>query len=344
MKKRSQKNKKTKKAEKIEEDINMYYLNSNGQANYTFENEEIESKKKAREKRIKENKKKEPKDDFDLDTEMVIQMTNKNKMQKEEQQRKIQNQKEIKRKRRNKKIKFFIKLFLFIGLVSGGIIFALVSPIFNIQEITVINNANVPSDTIISLSELTTEENIFKFISITTIKKIKENPYIENAKIHRKLPNKIEIEVEEREPRYSIQILGSYAYISTQGYVLEISQDGKGMPIIKGTKTPEEEITAGKRLNEEDLNKLEDVIKIMNIAEKHQINEKITTIDISNKNDYIIYLEEQKKTIHLGNGSNLSDKILNAVTIMEKEKEKTGDIFVNGDLNNKFQPYFREQV
>ena len=30
--------------------------------------------------------------------------------------------------------------------------------------------------------------------------------------------------------------------------------------------------------------------------------------------------------------------------IIEKEKGKEGDIFVNGDLNNKFQPYFREKV
>ena len=28
----------------------------------------------------------------------------------------------------------------------------------------------------------------------------------------------------------------------------------------------------------------------------------------------------------------------------EAEKGKQGDIFVNGDLNNKFQPYFREKV
>ena len=29
---------------------------------------------------------------------------------------------------------------------------------------------------------------------------------------------------------------------------------------------------------------------------------------------------------------------------MEQEKEKEGDIYVNGDINNKFQPYFREKV
>ena len=32
------------------------------------------------------------------------------------------------------------------------------------------------------------------------------------------------------------------------------------------------------------------------------------------------------------------------MAIIEAEKGKQGDIFVNGDLNNKFQPYFREKV
>lgn len=343
---RKSKNKRSKRIQKADDvDMNMYYLNNNGQASYTFADDEDEKdrKKKEREKRIRESKKREPDDDFDLDTEMVIQMTNRNKIKKEEEQRKIQNKKEIKKKR-NKKIKFFIKLILFIGVTAGGIIFAMVSPIFNIQEIRVTNNANVPSDTIVSLSELTTDENIFRFLSLSAINKIKQNPYIQDVKIHRRLPNAIEIEVQEREPRYSIKILESYAYVSNQGYILEISEDGKGLPIINGAKTSEEELVAGNRLNSEDLNKLEDVIKIMNSAEKQKIGEKVTTIDISNKNDYIIYIEEQKKTIHLGDGTNLSDKMLNAVTIMEKEKERTGEIFVNGDLNNKFQPYFREQV
>ncbi len=30
-------------------------------------------------------------------------------------------------------------------------------------------------------------------------------------------------------------------------------------------------------------------------------------------------------------------------SIIEKEKKKKGDIFVNGDLNNGFNPYFREK-
>ena len=36
--------------------------------------------------------------------------------------------------------------------------------------------------------------------------------------------------------------------------------------------------------------------------------------------------------------------MLYVMSIIEAEIGKLGDIFVNGDLNNKFQPYFREKV
>ena len=52
----------------------------------------------------------------------------------------------------------------------------------------------------------------------------------------------------------------------------------------------------------------------------------------------------ENKYVHLGDSSNLSNKMLYVVAILEKEKENAGDIFVNGDLNNKFQPYFRQKV
>lgn len=325
----------------VESDMSLYYI-KNGQGDFEFLEEA--KKKKEREKRIiEENRKREKNEKFDNETEMVIEMTNKNKIKMEEQQRKIKNKEEIKRKKRNKIIKFFIKLILLIVCSGGGLAFALISPIFNIQDIKVLNNSIVSADTIISLSGLSKEQNIFKFLKISVNKKIKENPYIEDVKIHRKLPGTVEIEVEERTPEYSIQVLESYAYLSQQGYILEISEENKGLPIILGIKNPEE-LNVGERLDDETLTKLEDVIKITNLAKKYDIYKLVTSIDISNKNEYSIYIEQENKTIHLGDNTNLSDKMLNAVTIMEKEKNNAGEIFVNGDLNNKFQPYFREKV
>lgn len=325
--------------------MNLYYRND-GQAKKKEIENDMEKKKKAkeREKRIREGKQKKIEDAFDLETETVIQMTNKNKIKKEEQRKKELTKQERKRKRRNKKIKFFLKLFLLIGLISGAIIFALTSPIFNIKNINVINNNEVPSDTVISLSGLKPDENIFRFYKGSVVNNIKENSYIENVKIHRKLPNTIEIEVEERVAKYSVDYMGKYAYINTQGYILEISEDSKGLTIIQGITTKEEEVVPGNRLNNEDLSSLEDVIKITNSASENGLNGKVTSIDISDKNEYILYIEEEKKKVHLGDVTNLSNKMLYVVAIIEQESGNEGDIYINGDLNNKFQPYFREKL
>ena len=281
---------------------------------------------------------------FEEDTETVIQMTNKNKIKKDEKQRRALTKKERKRKKKIKRIKFFLKLILFVGLVSGTIIFALTSPIFNIKDIKVINNNQVQADTIISLSELKKEDNIFKFYGKNVVNKIKENAYIENVKIHRKLPNTIEIKVEERTPTFSVDYMGKYAYINTQGYILEIAETNNGMTIIQGATTKEEDIQPGNRICNEDLSRLEETIKILDSANENKLEGKVTSIDISNKNEYSIYIESEKKKIHLGDSTNISNKMLYVLAIIEKEKGKEGDIFVNGDLNNKFQPYFREKV
>lgn len=328
-----------------EAQMNLYYMKNGQDKKATIHNSKEDKKKaKEREKRIKQNKKQNQKNDFDIETETVIQMTNRNNRKKAEQKRKEISKQERKRKKRNKKIKFFLKIIVLIGLIAGGIVFALTSPIFNIKDIKVLNNSQISTDTIISLSELKYDENIFKFYSKNVIEKIKENPYIENAKIHRKLPNTIEIDIEERVPKYSVDYMGKYAYINNQGYLLEISEDSKKLPIILGVSTAEEDIVPGNRLNNDDLTKLEDVIKIMNSAKENNLDTKVTSIDISDKSDYIIYLEEEKKKVHLGDNTNLSNKMLYVVAIIEKEKEKEGDIYVNGDLNNKFQPYFKEKV
>ena len=356
-------------------DVNLYYLNGQAQKNDKIQGSKqknnntqkrkqktsnpksskprnnnqqnisnIEKQKmKEREKRIKQNKIKR-KEGFDEETETVIQMTNKNKIKKDEQQRKKIEQQEIKRRARNRKIKLVLKIFLLLAIIIGAGVFALVSPIFNIKEIKVVNNNVVTEETVKSLSEIKTDENIFRFISLDVIKKVKSNPYIEDVKIHRRFPSTVEIEVIEREHNFSVDFLGQYAYINNQGYILELSEDSKQKPIIQGISTKEEDVTVGNRLNNEDLEKLEDVIKIMNATKEYGLYEKVTNIEINNKNDYNIYLEQENKKIHLGDSSNLRNKLIYANAIIEQEKGKKGDIFVNGDLNNKFKAYFRESL
>ena len=329
---------------KKEEVVNLYYFDNGQEQEETIDDIMKRKKEKEREKRIEERKKQEFDDEFDFDTEIVIGMTNKNKINQEEQKKKEFTKKQRKKNRLIKKIKAIVKLVILLGIIIGAIVFATCSPIFNITDIEVLNNSMVPSDTVISLSGITTNENIFRFIATKASNQIKQNAYIEYVKIKRVLPNKVQIDVTEREPKFSIPVLGEFAYISTQGYILQITQNELNLPIIYGLQTAEENIVAGNRIVEKDLVSLETILKIMNVMKDSGLSEKVTSIDISNKNDYSIYMQEEKKTIHLGDGSDLSNKILYVMAILEEEKDVTGEIFANGDLNSDFKVYFREEL
>lgn len=320
--------------------IDDLYIYSNNMA----DKEKKEKKKaKEREKRIKQRKN-EQKDQFDFDTETVIGMTNKNnqKIKQENQTRMTKKQAKIMRKK--KKIKKILKTIILVAIIIGGICFALISPIFNITDIQVIGNNKINSDTIISLSQLQIGQNIFRFNKNKVVNEIKTNAYVENTKIKRKIPNKIEIIIEEREQNYNVEFLNGYAYINNQGYILEIAEQKLDLPVIMGITTPQEQVVAGNRLNDEDLEKLETVIQIMNICKSYELDKKVSSIDITNKNDYIMYMEEEKKTIHLGNDSNLTNKMLYVPAILKENQEKEGTIYLNGNINGDFKPRFREKV
>lgn len=295
---------------------------------------------------------------FDFDKEIVIGMprisddkeknkknkktsvnTNKNKQNAKKKLTK-QQQMAIKKKKAILKI---VKVLTLIIVIIGVSIYVALSPLFNIKEINVTGNSKLSKEEVISLSELKTDENTFKVSKKNIKNKVKANAYIENVKIRRKLPDKVEIIVVERVATYMIPFANSYIYINNQGYMLEITSQKAEMPAIVGISTPEEELHEGQRLISEDLVKLGEVLQIMESANANELVDLITKIDISNRQDYILTLEKEKKAIHLGDVSNLSTKMAYVKKILNDEKGVEGEILVNTDLTNK-GAVFREKV
>ena len=125
--------------------------------------------------------------------------------------------------------------------------------------------------------------------------------------------------------------------------MLEVSSQKLDLPIILGYSTSQEKLEAGNRLEEEDLIKLGTVIKLMNAATNNSIANLITTINISNAENYTIYMESEKKTAYLGDCSNLETRMLYLVGIINSEKNISGEIFLNMNLNTD-KAFFRESV
>ena len=77
----------------------------------------------------------------------------------------------------------------------------------------------------------------------------------------------------------------------------------------------------------------------MESANSNDIGGLITRINIENKQNYTLNLEEQKKIVYLGDASNISTRMLYLKAIISETKEE-GEIFINGDLN-KDNVFFR---
>ena len=201
----------------------------------------------------------------------------------------------------------------------------------------------LPKEKIINYSEILLNENMFKFSTKEAENKILSNPYIESVEVKRKIFDKIQIYVNERQATIMLESGNSYVYINNQGYILEITPVKLETIIITGYVTPWEQIKPGNRLSKDDLERLETVLNIIETANSNDLTDLITKIDIKNKKEYKLTLESEDKIVYLGECLDLSTQMLFIKKMIEYEKGIEGEFFVNMDLNTG-KPVFREKV
>lgn len=264
-----------------------------------------------------------------------------NKKNKKKKIKKVSNIKKVKNKQ-NKLRKLVIKIFMILLLLIILAIILASSEIFNVKEISVTGTDKLTQNEIISFSNIKIDDNIFKINFGKTKNLIEENPYVEEVFIKRKFPNKIEIEIKERNVKYMLQLAESYIYIDGQGYILEISKDKKEVPILLGIFTDLSNIESGDRLAKEDLIKLNTVNKIVGTCKNYEIFSLLTKIDITDESNFVLIFETEGKIAYIGDASNLNTRILWTKTILEQNIGIPGKVFVNMDLNLR-KPYFRAE-
>lgn len=250
----------------------------------------------------------------------------------------INKQKEIEQRKRKKR-KIMLITVILVASLTAICIYLLTSEAYNIQYIEIEGNAELTNEQIQELSEIKIGNNIFSTLEVVTKVKLKENGYIEDVKLKKTYPNKIKIEIKERQKAYQILTeTGCYIYIDEQGYILDYSLDKLEVKTITGMDITETQIKEIKRLEEKDLEKMENILHIKHEAEKIGIENQIQMIET--KDEYILHLEEDKITINLGDATDLNDRMFYVKAIMKEENGNSGIIYVNGKINEGFAPYF----
>lgn len=313
--------------------------------NDLFDEKNVKKKRRAGKKTPANSKKNS--DLFNFDDEIVIgvkKTEDKPKSKKVSTKPKSKNYKNEKEaeKKQKKMVHVLEALFIFIILIAAGL-FMFLSPVFDIKKISIKGNSKVTEQEILSLSSINLEENTFTYRMSEIAKNVKRQPYIEDVKVKRILPSEIEIEVSERTPSFMIAIGNAFAYISNQGYFLEISETKLEIPILVGYETKLEEIIPGARLMKEDLQKLEILLHIMESAKNNELADKITQINIEDKNNIVLFLENDMKTVYFGDIANLNTKMMYLKKILTEEEGEAAEVFLNVDLN-KENVYIRYKI
>ena len=258
--------------------------------------------------------------------------------QKSRPKSKISKQREIEQRKRKKRKNTLLLLLLMI-VVACIVAFLSTSPSFKIQEISVKGNEQLTKEKVEELAEIKKGDNIFLKIGKVLEVKLKQSGYIEGAKVNKIYPNKIEIEVTERKKQFQIKTeTESYIYIDEQGYILESSAEKLELPTIVGMDITETEVDNKKRLDEKDLNKMENILQIREECKKIEIADKITQIQV--EDEYILNLENEGIIINLGDVTDLKNRMYYVSAILKQEAGNSGTIYVNGNLNEGFLPYF----
>ena len=250
-----------------------------------------------------------------------------------------------KSRKRIRLIKIIIYTVFTIILLSALFSFIFFTNVFSIKKVTVINNNKVDEKTIIDNSGIKIGSSNFFVIDTKLISdSVKKIPYIENAEVSKKFPNKVEIVVTERASSYVIKVNDEYYLIDIDGTILEKIENVDENQNVVIILPSDLNISEG-MLDEANINRLKNVEIITQVAKSNGVNNMITRFDMSNDSNIIIDIASEGKRVHLGNfvdDMSLNVKFFWLKTIMEQEKGKVGIIYLNVDLN-KNKVVFREQ-
>lgn len=180
------------------------------------------------------------------------------------------------KKKKRKKKRYFLKFCIFVALCVGMYYF-FTSDIFDIQKIKVENNAYYTVEQVVEMSGLKTGKNIFKVSVRNAKQKLLKDPYIKNVNVHRRLPGKVIIDVEERKEYAAVPSGETYILIDEDGLVLRKTKTAPALPLIVGMTV--DKAQPGKSLKVENNASLTDTLALLGETGDNEIYFK--KIDIS---------------------------------------------------------------
>lgn len=183
-----------------------------------------------------------------------------------------------------------IKIATVSAILVFLILIIMICPVFYINDVVVTGIENLKEEQIISTVGLNNKTtNIFAFNSIKAKETLKQNPYIEDVKIIKNLPESIAFEITERKIRGYIPYMSSYLYINDDGRVIDVQTSYvKQLPVVIGLNFSK--FTLGEILEVDNKEAFDVVVQLSKLMTKYEILEDVIKVDVSKPEDLHLYV------------------------------------------------------
>ena len=241
------------------------------------------------------------------------------------------NSKRNRRRQRNNSVYYLLVILLVIGV---GITLS-TTLLFNISDIKVVGQSQYMESEIKEACGVRVGDNLVK----TDVNLVRDNVisglmYVDDARVKKKFPDILMIEVKPSIPTAMIEYGGTYLLISENGKILEkFSEPSKGVPVIKGYSPETDIITTNIYSSDEQKDKI-----LKNICQLITDQNLYSMIDFDISDIYAISANYQNRiSIRLGNSSELDYKLSYAMQILTEQLPSNKDGYLIFRANNQYQ-------
>lgn len=178
-------------------------------------------------------------------------------------------------------------------------------PLFQVSEIAVEGTTALTADKVISLSGIQIGDNFFYLDTWHAKKDLKQNPFVEDVKIRRTLPDRVTIVVTERKSIGYIVTSDGYIQVGEDGRLLAIQQtlSNYNLPVISGVELSELPAIGGFIENE----KLKQALEILQNCDQSLLD-NIAELNVG-QDYYILAYTNQKLEVRLGGLDNIEQRL-----------------------------------
>lgn len=204
-------------------------------------------------------------------------------------------------------------LFAFVLLLAAFVLLG--SPLFEVREIVVTGNRQLPAAKIVELSGIVPGTNIFKQNLKEAQGRICTLPLVKEVVICRDFPSRIVINVRERQPLALLPTPGGFVQVDREGVCLQEGGVNDSFPVITGF--PVSPLAPGEVVRDE---RLRATLQVVDRFPETLLKE-LSEVHINGQGQLVLYTLEGVEC-RLGNASNLEQKLALLQQILRQVRDR----------------------